>query len=186
MEAYYKEHKDGPIILEDMELTRIEPVEEDPSRNYYAYIVFFPGQDAGVPMSVEETKTGCLVEWCSFVEGKDQLLEKFFSRYRKEPGTFRALIRRGHYFEKDVPGQDRKVVFDLRSPSDTGPWKIWTDNDSVTYAKYFATGERADWRVSSMMVLTLQWEKDAGGAEYVRLREVVADTWHPAKLPAKN
>ena len=63
---------------------------------------------------------------------------------------------------------------------------MWTDKDSVTYAKYFATGERADWRVSSMMVLTLQWEKDAGGAEYVRLREVVADTWHPAKLPAKN
>ncbi len=183
MEAYYKEHTDGPIVPEDIELTRLEAMEDDPSRHYYAFLAFMPGKEEGIPVSVEETKSGCLVEWCTFIEGKDGLLAKFYGGYRKEPGLFRVLVRRGHYFEKDVPNQDGRVVFDISPPDASGPYKMWLNKDSEACKKYFATGQRTKWEISSMMVLSLQWEKAANGAEFVRLHDVVADTWHPAMLP---
>lgn len=185
MQAHYRVHADGPVIPDDIELTRVEPVEDDPQRNYYAFIIYLPGQYGGVPISVEETKTGCLVEWCSFVEGKDRLLAEFYAGYRKEAGTFRVLARRAHYFEKDVPDQDRKVVYDVFPPESSGPYKMWIDLGSVVYSRHFAKGERADWRMSTMMVVTLQWEKTADGVEYVRLADVVADSWHPG-FPVKK
>jgi hypothetical protein len=133
---------------------------------------------------VEETKSGCLVEWASFTEGKDRVLADFYSGYRKETGTFRVLVRLAHYFEKDVPDQEKKVVCDILPPENSGPYKLWIDKNSAAYRQYFATGERTDWRVSSMMVLTLQWEKSASGATWVRLQDVAADTWHPSFLGA--
>ncbi len=183
MEAYYKEHADGPIVPEDMELTRMEPMEDDPKRHYYAFIIFMPGKEEGVPVSVEETKAGCLVEWSTFIEGKDGLLNKFYKAYQKGPQTFRVLVRRGHYFGDDVPNQDRRSVFDLSPPDGTGPYKLWIDKDSVAYSKHFATGDRTRWEISSMMVVTLEWEKTETGATFVRLRDIVADTWHPGMLP---
>lgn len=183
MEAYYKEHADGPIVPEEIELTRLESMDEDPNRHYYAFLAFMPGKLDGIPVSVEETKSGCLVEWCTFIEAKDGLLEKFYAGYRKEAGLFRVLVRRGHYFDKDVPDQDKRIVFDVSPPDASGPYKMWLDKDSAAYKKYFATGERTKWEISSMMVLSLRWEKAATGAEFVQLNEVVADTWHPAMLP---
>ena len=183
MEAYYKEHADGPVIPEDMELTRMEPMQDDPKRHYYAFIIFMPGKEEGVPVSIEETKAGCLVEWSTFIEGKDGLLDKFYKVYQKGTQTFRVLVRRGHYFGDDVPNQDRRVVFDISPPDGTGPYKMWMDKDSAAYSKYFATGDRTRWEISSMMVVTLEWEKTETGAAFVRLRDVVADTWHPGMLP---
>ena len=166
-----------------MELTRMEPMEDDPKRHYYAFIIFMPGKEEGVPVSVEETKAGCLVEWSTFIEGKDGLLNKFYKAYQKGPQTFRVLVRRGHYFVDDVPNQDRRSVFDLSPPDGTGPYKLWIDKDSVAYSKHFATGDRTRWEISSMMVVTLEWEKTETGATFVRLRDIVADTWHPGMLP---
>ena len=184
MEAYYKVQKDGPIVPEDIELTRMEPVEEDPARHYFAFMVYFPGRVAGVPLSVEETKTGCLVEWTSFAEGKDLVLEKFCAGYRKETGTFRVLVRRGHYFEKDVPDQDGKLVLDVCPPDRSGPYKVWLEKESVAATQHFSA-RKFDWDTVAMMVVTLQWEKSADGVEYLRLREVAADSWHPEMLATK-
>jgi hypothetical protein len=183
MEAYYKTAGDGPIIPEGVELTKIEATEEDSNRKYYAYVAFFSGIPDGVPISVEDTKDGCRVEWRSFIECRDQLLSKFYSGFKKEPQTFRVLVRRGHYFDKDVPNQSGKVVFDIRPPDGTGPWKMWADKNSVAYTRNFTSEQGARWDISSVMVLTLQWEKAPNGAEYVRLRDVVADSWHPDMLP---
>jgi hypothetical protein len=184
MEEHYKTFSDGPIIPEDVQLTRIEATEEDPSKKYYAFIVFLPEFENGIPVSVEDTKSGCLVEWCSFVEARDQMLAKYFSAFHKEPGTFRVLVRRGHYFEEDVPNQDRKECLEAVAPDTTGPFHLWLDKDSAAWAKFFARGERSRWDISSMMVITCQWERTPKGVQYVRLREVVADSWHPDLLPA--
>lgn len=178
MEAYYKVHKDGPIVPEDIELTRMQPIEEDPGRHYFAFMVYFPGRAEGVPLSVEQTKTGCVIEWCSFVEGKDRVLAKFFSEPRKEPGTFRVSIRRGHYFEKDVPTQDKKVVFDISPPDRSETFKLWVDKDSEVWRKGL-DGEKFGWNLIAMMVLTLQWEQTPDGVKYVRLVKVAGDSWHP-------
>lgn len=178
MESYYKVHQDGPIVPEDIEITRMMPVEGDPGRHYFAFMVYFPGRAEGVPLSVEETKTGCVIEWCSFVEGKDQVLAKFFSEWRKEPGTFRVTIRRGHYFETDVPAQERKVVFDVTPPDRSQTFKLWVDKDSEVWRKDL-DGEKFGWNIIAMMVLTLQWEKTADGVKYVRLVKVAGDSWHP-------
>lgn len=184
MEAYYKVNKDAAIVPEDVEFVRMDPVEDDPQRHYFAFRVYFPGRTAGVPISVEETKTGCLVEWTSFVEGKDMLLEKFYSKYRKEPGTFRILLRRGHYFEKDVPDQKKKIVFDVNPPDRTGPYKLWLNKDSADAKKFFRD-DQLDWNQVMMLVVTLQWEKTPDGKEFVRLHSVAADSWHPEMVASK-
>lgn len=186
MEAYYKSAKDGPLIPDSVGLNNIESTEEDPDRKYYSYVAFFPDVPGPIPMTVEDTKAGCKVEWRTFIECKDRLLEKFCEAYTPEPATLRVSIRRGHYFDKDVPAQDRKVVFDVLAPDQTGPYKVWLDKDSVNYTRHFASGVRSRWEILSRMVLTLQWEKTQDGAAFVRLREVVADNWHPELLPAQK
>lgn len=186
MEQHYRKHPDGPVIPEDVKLTRIEPTEGDPNRKYYAFVVFLPNHENAIPVSIEDTKDGFLVDWCSFAEAKDQTLAKFYKEYRKEPGTFRVLVRRSHYFGDDIPERDTKECLEVIAPDTTGPFPLWLDKSSVNYTKYFAKGERARWDISSMMVLTLQWEKTSKGAQYVRLRDVIADSWHPALLPAPS
>jgi hypothetical protein len=183
MEAYYKTWPDGPVIPEDIKLTRIEPTEEDPNRKYYAFLLFLPDKEAGIPVSIEETKNGCLVEWCSFVESKDQVLAKFFDGWRKEPGTFRVMARRSHYFSDDVPDQKKKECLGISAPDATGPFTVWLDKDNPDFGRYFAKGDRQRWDVSSPLVITCQWEKTEKGAQYVRVRDVVVDTWHPDLLP---
>ncbi len=179
MEAYYKSHPDGPVVPEDVELTRMEPVEDDPGRHYFAFMVYFAGRAEGVPLSIEETTDGCRIEWTSFVEGKDMLLENFYSSWRREPGTFRVLIRRGHYFETDIPNREGKIYFDINPPDRTGPYPLWLDKDSAVWKQDFAGGDKLPWNQLAMMVLKLQWVRTPKGVEYVRLVEVAADSWHP-------
>ncbi|HEX2749402.1 MAG TPA: hypothetical protein VHM91_15440 [Verrucomicrobiales bacterium] len=186
MEEHYKTFRDGPVIPEDIQLTRIEGTEEDGERKYYAFVVFLPECENGIPVSVEDTKNGCLVEWCSFVEAKDQTLAKFCKTYQKEPKTFRVLVRRSHYFENDVPDQDRKECLEVVAPDTAGPFHVWLEKDSAACTRYFSKAERSRWDISTMMVISCQWEKTAKGVQYVRLREVVADSWHPDMLPAST
>ena len=47
------------------------------------------------------------------------------------------------------------------------------------------SARKFDWDTVAMMVVTLQWEKSADGVEYLRLREVAADSWHPEMLATK-
>lgn len=185
MEAYYKVAQDGPIIPEDIKLARVEPVDDDPSRKYYAFKIYLPDRESPIPLSVEDTPAGCKVEWCSFIEGKDQLLEKFYHAWRKEPGTFRVLLERGHYFEKDVPDQSRKVFFRAYAPDRTTSFPLWLEKDSDAFKKYFAEPEQSHWGMD-MMVLRLQWERTKSGVEYVRIVSVVAENWHPSLLPGSQ
>ncbi len=184
MEVYYKTQPDGPVVPEDIKLLRVEATEEDANRKYYGFLLYLPDVEYGIPVSVEDTKSGCLVEWCSFAETKDRLLEKFFAAFRKEPGTFRVLARRCHYFSDDVPEQDKKECLEVVAPDNTGPFTVWLDKKNPDHAKYFAKGERQSWDVSSPLVITCQWEKTDKGAEYVRLTNVLVDSWHPDLLPA--
>ena len=186
METYYKAAKDGPIVPEAVEFTRAVPTEADPKRKYYAFVVFASGVEGAIPVSVEDTPKGCLVEWRSFVEGHDRLLEKFYGGYRAEPDEFRVLLRRTHYFEKDVPAQDQKLVFEIQPPTTNCAFYAWLDKSSNAYGKYFASGERAGWDATSLVVVRLQWVREEGGVEWVRIADIVAEDWHPDSLPAKR
>lgn len=184
MEAYYRAGGDGPIIPESVDYVMMEATEENPKFYYYAYMVFLPGRPTGIPLSVEDTAQGTRVEWRTFIECKDDLLTKFHEAPATGPSTFRAHIRRGHYFDDDVPNQDRMRCLELTSPDAATTFKIWAPLDSPVYQRYFANGERARWDVSSRMTLTLEWQKEESGVAWVRLRDVVAESWHPDLLPA--
>ena len=186
MESYYKVAKDGPIVPEAVEFTRAVPTEADPKRKYYAFVVFVQGVEGAIPVSVEDTPKGCLVEWRSFVEGHDRLLEKFYAGYRAEPDEFRVLLRRTHYFEKDVPVQDQKLVFEIQPPTTNCAFYAWLDKSSNAYGKHFASGERAGWDATSLVVVRLQWVREESGVEWVRIADIVAEDWHPDSLPAKR
>lgn len=183
MESYYQKGGDGPIIPEEVELTRLEPTEENPKYHYYSFIVYLPDRPAGIPLSVEDTAAGPRVEWRTFVECKDNLLGRFYKEYTAQPATLRVLVRRHHYFENDVPNQKAKECFELFSPDATGSFIAWADHDSQVFRKYFSSGERARWDVSSMMTLTLQWQKAESGVAWVKVQDVVAGSWHPDMLP---
>lgn len=184
MEAHYRAGGDGPIVPEEVQFMQMEPTEDNPKLHYYSYIVFLPERSTGIPLSVEDTAQGTRVEWRTFIECKDHLLAKFYKAYTPTPATFRALIRRCHYFEKDVPGQDKMQCFELSSPDAANTFYVWAGLDSQVYRKFFASGERARWDVSSRMTLTLEWQKEESGVAWVRLRDVVAESWHPDLLPA--
>ncbi len=184
MESYYRSGKDGAVIPQEVELLGLEPTEDNPKFHCYSYILHLPGRPVGIPLSVEDTTEGPRVEWRTFVECKDNLLAAFYEKYVPVPRTFRVLIRRCHYFKEDVPDQKFRQCFEIMPPDATETFNGWVVLGSDVCKKHFGKGERSGWEVTSMMTLTLEWQKADNGAAWVEVRNVEAGSWHPELLPA--
>ena len=89
MELYYNKHP-LKLVVTGTKHEVSSPVPQS-NRQFHIFQLTTPQHLSGFPVSVEETKHGCLVDWTSFVQFHDNLLGKFIRIYQPQPDTFHAM-----------------------------------------------------------------------------------------------
>lgn len=174
-EIYYATNQDGPV---DVDAIRYLRHDIDPQIGKGMHVVFELSSRAWnytVPVMVEQINDETRVDWLTFVEFKDDLLNKFTSNYMDGPVRFHVGIRRSHYFEDDVPNADQKDVFEVTTPMENVTTYVFTPK-GTPLARSLASTLSWDKEVS-WVVVELQWRKE-GTHKWIELTALPQLNWY--------
>jgi hypothetical protein len=180
MQEYYREVADGPIQPESIDYVT-SGLMPDAKTKMNIFHVSCDGQPA-FPVMVEEKDGVARIDWESFVEFKDLRLPKFFEKFHENPGVFRVMMARTHYFGSEVPNQENMLCFAVEPPVPGYRNQVWVDASNKDLLEKM--GSRKEWNPKpeeAQPVVKLRWVKDAAGGAYVMLEDIVADNWRDAR-----
>ncbi|MDB6006288.1 MAG: hypothetical protein JWR15_3275, partial [Prosthecobacter sp.] len=184
MERYYGRAPDGPILVDRIQFVRMDPNPELGSGKHCIFSLENKTWEYSVPVMLEEKPDGFKVDWVSFVEFKDRLLEKFFKTYQEgEPCFFHVGILRSHYFKDDVPNLEHKDVFRV-SPA---PPNLFQDIAFLDKTSDLAQQLRSQlpWETHVWAVVGLQWKK-LGSQQWVELTSVPQMHWYSLPMAPRT
>jgi hypothetical protein len=169
----HAEKGDGPL-----DVGRIEFVERYPSRGAVPpYCMFeLSGGSLNHPVLTlveQSTKDGVRVDWEAFVEFKDDLLLRFLENKGAPPQKFRGLLRRKHYFDKDVPDKASKDSFELAQPNAQFEGHVFVPRNSAL-GKQLAN--QLPWNQDMPVIAELVWKSDAK-TWWVQIESIVSYGW---------
>ncbi len=173
MEKHYRKYPDGPV-----EVARIDFIERYPAKgNTPPYCMFeVSGGELKQKILVlveEKNKSSQLVDWEAFIEFKDQLLSEFLIKPGSPPGKFRVMLRRKHYFDKDVPDIGRKDTFELSQPGADTTVNVFAVKGGNA-AK--ALSQQLAWGDGIAVTVQLAWHVE-GERGWVEVKAVPAFGW---------
>ncbi|MFZ4763844.1 MAG: hypothetical protein ACOYMN_02725 [Roseimicrobium sp.] len=122
---------------------------------------------------IEETPKGNLVDWESFAEFKDDLLLKFLETRGAPPQKFRVLLRRKHYFEKDVPNMEEKDAYELQQPSADFLGSAFTVRKSPVSQQL---SNHLSWGQDIPVIVELKWHTETKNA-WVEITKIATFGW---------
>ena len=139
----------------------------------YTFYIATDKQPMRFPVAVDETADGIKLDWESYIEMHDDLLGKFLSSPQSEPKTFRAIVRRSHYFGTDVPELGSRDCFRISTPipGSEGYGFVKKKSDVA------ATCEKFEWDQVWFPIVTLRWTTPKNGKPYLEISKVVAESW---------
>ncbi|SKA88221.1 hypothetical protein SAMN02745166_01385 [Prosthecobacter debontii] len=175
MERYYQAQPSGPVRVDAVGLVRFDPKPQIGGGAHAVFGVESRGWEYPVPVMLEETSKGFQVDWLSFVEFKDRLLEKFFEGYQEGTARFHVGITRTHYFEDKVPNTDNKDAFRI-GPAPPNPYltTIFVEKDSQLGRDL---RDRIPWGAQVWAIVDLEWVK-LGTQQWVQLASVPQLNWY--------
>ena len=175
MERYYQAQPDGPIRVDAAGLVRLDPKPQMGGGAHAVFGVESRAWEYPVPVMLEEGKDGWQVDWLSFVEFKDRILEKFFEEYQEGAARFHVGITRTHYFEDKVPNADNKDAFRI-GPAPPNPFltTVFVEKDSQLGRDL---KERIPWGAQVWAIVELEWVK-LGSQQWVQLAGVPQLNWY--------
>lgn len=179
MAAYYQESPDadGPEEVESIRFVQDHPIPDSEYR-FYVFEIIRKADGLPVPVCVEQTKQGYVVDWEAYVEARDRRFEKYCESWKDEPGVFRILLERVHYWEDDVPDQDSKVPYKALGPAPGRPFVVWVHKVTPVFARHFQNTERMNWDTLTFPIARLRWVRDRNsGAQWIQLQDIVSDSW---------
>ena len=182
MERYYTVNGDGPIHVDSITLVRLDKKPQVGGGAHAVFGVESKTWEFPVPVMLEEGPDGFRVDWLSFVEFKDRILERFFKNYQEGPARFHVGITRTHYFEDVVPNSDNKDAFRV-SPAPPNPYQatIFVDKDSVLGREL---RDKIPWGSQVWAIVELEWMK-LGTQQWVELAAVPQLNWYSVPMLAK-
>ncbi len=177
MEQHYRERPFvAPQVEEIAFLTEGEMGES--KHPFHLYNVLLKDEMAPIPVAVEKTKDGYRVDWETYAESYTHRLATFFAKPREEPGRFRVVLKRAHYFGPAVPGQGTdRIAYTVESPMREEAFPIWVDKDSNIYREKLASDGRAGWDIESFIIAELAWRGDDARGRWVSLRGIPSESW---------
>lgn len=185
MERYYQSQPDGPILVNAIGLVRLDPKPQMGGGAHAVFGVESRGWEYPVPVMLEETKDGYQVDWLSFVEFKDRILENFLEGYQEGIARFHVGIQRTHYFEDKVPNSDNKDAFTI-GPAPPNPFTttVFVEKDSQLGREL---KDRIPWGAQVWAIVDLEWVK-LGSQQWVQLAAVPQLNWYsvPAETGGKS
>jgi hypothetical protein len=121
----------------------------------------------------QSPKEGTRVDWEAFVDFKDDLLLRFLEKKGAPPQRFRGLLRRKHYFDKDVPDIASKDSFQLVQPNAHFEGHVFVPRSSAV-GKQLAN--QLPWGQDMPVIAELVWKSDAK-AWWVQIENIVSYGW---------
>jgi hypothetical protein len=121
----------------------------------------------------QSSKEGSRVDWQAFIEFKDDLLLKFLEKKGSPPQKFRGLLRRKHYFDKDVPDISSKDAFELEQPNAHFEGHVFVPRGSAL-GKQLAN--QLPWGQDMPVIAELVWKSDSK-AWWVQIENIISYGW---------
>jgi len=173
MENYAAAYGDGPIPV-----ASIEFVERYVNKNgvppYCMFEVAGGALHHPVLVLVEQPVKGAAkVDWEAFVEFKDDLLLKFLEKVTPAPKKFRVMVRRKHYFDKDVPNMSEKDGFELKQPNGAFEGHVFVPRNS-TLGRQLAN--QLAWGMDMPVIAELAW-MTVGENSWVEMKSISSYGW---------
>lgn len=180
MEKYYATNPDGALHPSHIQLIRYDKAPET-GPPHCVFQVAGGGLKQPLPIMVEITDDGWKVDWLTFTEFKDELLQKFLEAPQPEPARFHVLMRRAHYFDDDVPALDKKTCFQVMPPMPGFNGDVFAQKGS-TLAREL--DKQLGWEVSqAAAVVELQWRNE-DRRQWVELTNLVQLNWRNSEPSA--
>lgn len=173
MEKHYTSHADGPV-----KVGRIDLIDRYPSKDGVPPYSMFEVSGGSLKKAVlalveEKPKNEFRVDWENFVEFKDGLLWEFMTKPGSRAQKFRMIIRRTHYFDKDVPDVANKDGFEISQPSSDMVGHVFIERSSPI-ARQLA--QRLGWDGKIPVTLELVWRAD-GTHHWVEIQTLSSLGW---------
>jgi hypothetical protein len=121
----------------------------------------------------EDPKQGIRVDWEAFVEFKDDLLLKFLEKKGAPAQKFRGLLRRKHYFDKDVPDIASKDSFELAQPNANFEGHVFVARNSPLGKQL---GNQLPWGQDMPVIVELVWKSDSK-SWWVQIDSIISYGW---------
>lgn len=175
MERYYSANSDGPIVVDAIALVRYDPKPQVGGGAHAVFGLESKTWEFPVPVMLEMSQGKFKVDWLSFVEFKDRLLEKFLAGYQDGPARFHVGITRTHYFGDKVPNASNKDVFRI-SPAPPNPFAsvVFLEKDSELAREL---RDKIPWGSQVWAIVELEWMK-LGPQNWVQLAAVPQLNWY--------
>lgn len=175
MERYYARSQEGAVMVDRIQFLRLEPNPELGTGSHCIFSLENKTWEFPVPVMLEEQADGFKVDWLSFVEFKDRLLEKFFKGYQEGSIQAHVGIMRHHYFEDGVPNADRKDAFRITpAPPNTFQASAFIDKDSAFGQEM---RKRLPWDKHTWAIVVLEWKK-LGTQQWVEVTSMPQTHWY--------
>jgi len=174
MEEYYR-GKSPALQPQSIIYDQATPIRDEDGFRIHTFFMSTSAQPMRFPVGVEETSVGLKFDWESFTELHDDLLGKFLASPTSDPGTFRVLLARAHYFDTDVPKLGSKDCFRITTPIAGTEGFAFVDKDSDLGAEC----KKFEWdTVPYFPIVELQWTTPpSGGKPYLEITKCVRDSW---------
>lgn len=179
VQQYYAGNADGPVEVDEIEYYHHN---ENPQVGKGMHVVFVLRSRAwqfpmGVPVMVEVHNNEARVDWLTFVEFKDDLLNRFLTTYMEGPVRFHVGIRRTHYFEDDVPDKENMHAFEVAPPMGNCRGYVFVPKETPLARSLAGT---LSWdKDLSLGVVELQWRR-VGGQKWIEMTALPQLNWYSA------
>jgi hypothetical protein len=176
MERYYGNNPDGPVLVDAMAMVRYDPKPQIGGGAHAVFGLESKTWEYPVPVMLEMSGGGFKVDWLSFVEFKDRLLEKFLQGYQDGAARFHVGMTRTHYFEDKVPNASaNKDAFRI-SPAPPNPFSsvVFVDRESDLGREL---RDKIPWGAQVWAIVELEWAK-LGTQSWVNLSAVPQLNWY--------
>lgn len=179
MEQYYAANPDGALHPSHINLMRHDKAPET-GPPHCVFEVSGGGLKQTLPVMVEDSGAGWQVDWLTFTEFKDELLQKFLAAPQPVPARFHVLMRRAHYFDDDIPALDKKICFQVMVPMPGFTGDVFAPKGASLAREL---DKFLGWDVSqAAAVVELQWRKE-DRYQWVELTNVVQLNWRNGEPP---
>jgi hypothetical protein len=121
----------------------------------------------------QSTKSGVRVDWEAFMDFKEDLMLKFLETKGAPNAKFRVMLRRKHYFDKDVPEVTSKDAFEVKQPHGHFQGHIFVPKKS-SLAQQLAN--QLGWGMDMPVIAELGWKTD-GKNHWVELTAITSYGW---------
>jgi hypothetical protein len=175
MEAYSRVVPDGPTPFRSISVKQSH-LDEKTGNTLFVFFVKTEKFPDGIPVAIQETTNGWLVDWKAFVEFRDGLFQKFVTGPTDQTSRFHLIVSRLPPERAAKNDNEHFASFLLRSPLDPTPQTAYVKKSSGIFATFQAATD-GDTPFAPILEITKSTTSDGKG--YLQVVNLISTDWLP-------